>query len=69
MRLALSAGAMTAAAFAAYCRRIRECDNPAALAWIRAELDRLHPVGPDSQDSDALVAMATLKRVRLREAG
>lgn len=57
---------MTATEFAAYCRRIR-LENPARLAAIRAELDREHPHGPDSADSDALVVMATLKRVRLME--
>jgi hypothetical protein len=58
---------MTATDFAAYCRRIRECDNPAALAGICAELDREHPHSDDSRDSNALVVMATLKRVRLVE--
>ncbi len=57
---------MTSREFAAYCRRIRECDSPDGLARIRDELDREHPMGADS---DALVVMATLKRVRLIESG
>lgn len=57
---------VTATEFAAYCRRIREENNPARLAAIRAELDRCYPTG---RESDALVVMATLKRVRIIEAG
>src|SRR5687767_8946951 len=44
---------LTCEEFAAYCRRIRECNNPAALARIRAELDRLYPHSADSQDARA----------------
>ena len=56
---------MTAIEFAAYCRRIRLADDPATLTRIRAELDQQHPHSPASADSDALVVMATLRRVRL----
>jgi hypothetical protein len=56
---------MTATEFATYCRSIRLANDPAALARLREELDQLHPHGPESADSDALVKMATLKRVRL----
>lgn len=56
---------MTALQFALYCRRIRLTNTPAALAQISEELDRLHPHSADSADSDALVKMATLKRVSL----
>lgn len=58
---------MTSELFALYLRRIRLADDPATLARIRAELDRLHPHSADSGDSDALVVMATLKRVRVLE--
>lgn len=57
---------MTSTEFAAYCRRIRLAEDPGTLAEIRAELDREYPKG---RDSDALVTMATLKRVRLLESG
>lgn len=62
--LALQPSAVTSTEFAAYCRRIRLADDPAALALIRPELDHDYPTG---RDSDALVLMATLKRVRLLE--
>jgi hypothetical protein len=58
---------VAATEFAAYCRRLRLANDPAVLAEIREELDRDHPHSDDSRDSDALVIMATLKRVRLRE--
>jgi len=58
---------MTSQQFAAYCRRIRECNSPAGMSEIRAELDQLHPQSADSKDSDALVKLATLKRMRLLE--
>lgn len=56
---------MTATEFALYCRRIRECNDPATLARIRTELDRDYPT---ESESEALVLMATLKRVRLLDA-
>ena len=56
---------MTCEQFATYIPRIRLTDDPAALVSIREELDRLHPVG---RDSDALVMALSMKRVRLIDA-
>jgi hypothetical protein len=53
---------MTAEQFAAYCRRLRETNSPAALAQIREELDREHGNEPDTPP---LRFMATTKRVRI----
>ena len=53
---------MSCQQFADYLCRIRLTDDPAALVRIREELDRLHPVG---RDSNALIMALSMKRVRL----
>jgi hypothetical protein len=55
---------MTSAIFALYLRRIRLTNDLEALASIRAEVDRLYPSG---EDSEAIVKMVTLKRVRIQQ--